>query len=136
MDKKCLTNLKISPGPTVTLPNNEQISSTEQGQLPLHSKLSNTALTAAVLPGLQSSSLISLGQLCDDDCDILLNKKSLFVVKDNELMMEGLRNKGDKLWDIPIRNPDLLKAKYTTKAKNAGLYSTTRRIKKRGALPK
>ena len=75
IDRKYLTDVNISPGPTVTLPNNEKISSTEQGRLPLHSNLSSTAITAAILPGLQSSSLISLGQLCDDDCDILLNKK-------------------------------------------------------------
>ena len=119
-----MTDVKNSPGPTVTLPNNEKISSTEQGKLPLHSDLSSTALTAAILPGLQSSSLISLGQLCDDNCDILLNKKSLFVMKDNQLMMEGFRNKGDKLWDIPVRNPNLLRAKHKTKSNHAGLYST------------
>ena len=108
-DRACLKNIISSPGPTVTLPNNTKITSREQGQLPLHAKFSSEALTTSILPGLQSSSLISLGQLCDNDCDVLLNKKSLFVVKDSELIMEGFRNKGDKLWDIPVRNPDLLK---------------------------
>ena len=62
------------------------------------------------------------------------------MVKDNKLMMEGFRNKEDKLWDIPVHNPDLLKSKNTTISHHAGLYSTSKRIQKmspaKTALPK
>ena len=94
IDRACLQNIEDLQGPTVTLPDNSTISSTEQGQLPLHSSLSNKALMISIVPGLQSSYFILLGRLCEDDCDVLLNKISLFVVIYDELMMEGFRNKG------------------------------------------
>ena len=108
-DKRCLQQIEHAPGPTVTLPNNTTITSTARGRLPLHNSLSTKATTTSILPNLQSSSLISLGQLCDDDCQVLLNKKSLYVVKNDDVVMEGFRNASDRLWDIPIHNPDLLK---------------------------
>ena len=45
--------------------------------------------------------------------------------------MEGFRNQGDKLWDISVHNPNLLKSKNRTLPQHAGLYSTTKRMKKR-----
>ena len=79
-DKDCLEQVENAPGPTVTLPNNETITSTARGRLPLHGSLSSKATTTSILLNLQSSSLILLGQLCDDDCQVLLNKKSLFFL--------------------------------------------------------
>ena len=80
-DKSCLQQIENAPGPTVTLPNNSTITSTSRGKLPLHDSLSLQATTTLILPNLQSLSLISLGQLCDDDCQVHLNKKLLFVLK-------------------------------------------------------
>ena len=59
-------------------------------------------MTANVLPKLQSASLISLGQLCDDNCDINLNKTSIRVFKNKQKILQGKRNPNDRLWDIPI----------------------------------
>ena len=100
-------------GPTVFLPNNQSITSNATGNLPIPT-LSTTSTQAHILPGLKNSSLLSLGQLCDDGCQILLDKKALFVVKEDELVMEGYRNEGDLLWDIPVQNLELLKAKHAT----------------------
>ena len=58
--------------------------------------------TAKIIPGLSSSSLVSLGKLCDDDMKIFLDKKILIAVKDDEIILEGQRNKYDRLWDIPV----------------------------------
>ena len=82
-DKDVLNDLELFQGAKVTLPNNVSIQSTEKGNIPFSAKLSASAKDASILPGLESSSLVSLGQLCDDDCEILLNKKSLFVIKEN-----------------------------------------------------
>ena len=122
-DKDVLNDLKSFQGANVTLPNNVSIQSTEKGNIPFSEKLSEAAKDASVLPGLESSSLVSLGQLCDDDCEILLNKKSLFVIKENELILEGYRNQNDLLWDIPVSNPDILKSTHLTNPNGAGLYS-------------
>ena len=87
-----LDNIEQYLGPSVLLPNNEMISSNEKGQIPLSSLLSKEAKTAQILPKLASSSLISLGQLCDDDCVIMLHKKKLLAIKNKEIVLQGIRN--------------------------------------------
>ena len=79
-------------GPDVTLPDSSQIHATQQGKILLPSSLSKEASTVVVLPSLKNSSLISLGQLCDDDYRVILNKKKLYVEKDDKLVLEGNRN--------------------------------------------
>ena len=74
-DKHILKNIKNKTGPSVQLPNSEIIDSTAAGQLSLSPELSSNAQETMVLPKLTSSNLISLGQLCDDNCNIILNKK-------------------------------------------------------------
>ena len=63
-----LTNIKKTrDGPTVQLPNNKTMSATRTGNIPLEISLSAHAKKAHIFDGLHSASLISLGQLCDDD---------------------------------------------------------------------
>ena len=84
------------------LPDLDEIKSSEQGEVPLAPTLTTRARTALVLPKLGSASLISLGQLCDDGCSVVLRKKYLDVVKNGKVILKGTRNRQDKLWDIPI----------------------------------
>ena len=121
-DKRVLNGIKEFQGPSVTLPNNANIKSAEKGNIPLSSKLTKTAKDASILPGLENSSLISLGQLRNDDREILLNKDLLFVIKENELILHGYRNKEDLLCNIPVTNPNLLQSSNLTQPNNAGLY--------------
>ena len=55
-----------------------------------------------VLPELKSSSLISLGQLCDNNCTVILTKTKLVVFKENAIVLQGFCNPSDGLWDIPL----------------------------------
>ena len=55
-----------------------------------------------ILPGLHSANLISLGQLCDDGCYVLLSAESLCAIKNNKVILQGYRNPNDGLWDIPL----------------------------------
>ena len=73
-----LKNLKANTSINVTLPDNTTISSTHSGHIQIP-KLSTVATTAHILPELSNTSLISLGQLADYGCLILLNKKFLQV---------------------------------------------------------
>ena len=57
----------------VLLPNNNVVHTSTTGILPLSYNLSATAQAAHVIPELHSS-LVSLGQLADDGCSIVLNK--------------------------------------------------------------
>ena len=87
-------------GIEVTLPTKATVTSTHQGHLPF-SNLSKHATKTEVFPDLHHS-LISLGQLCDDDCLVLLHKKKLIAAKDGKIVLTGDRNQYDKLWDIPL----------------------------------
>ena len=106
------------------LPNNTSIASTEKGQLPLSNMLTKEAKTAQILPQLASSSLISLGQLCDDDCVILLNKKELLAIKNKEVLLKGYRNPIDRLWDIPVCKNTISRKNYPMPNIHPGLYPT------------
>ena len=75
--------------------------STSVGLLPLTSALSPPAKEAHLFSELKSP-LLSLGQLCDDGCDIHLSKTTLTASKNNAIILKGYRNFSDGLWDVPI----------------------------------
>ena len=54
---------------------------------------------------------MSLGQLCDDVCEVLLNKKKLKVTTNKKKILHGHRNKSDELWDIKILYYEVYKRK-------------------------
>ena len=122
-NKSILKNLTKMKGISVQLPNSEIITSTEKGELPLSSLLSPQAKNAIVLPKLTSANLISLGQLCDDGCSIVLDKNKMIAVKDNTIVLKGKRNKKDGLWDIPITKTSITTNCCAPTKTHAGLYS-------------
>jgi hypothetical protein len=75
------------------LPDSTTIQATQSGQLPLHRSLSTKATTAHILNGVTNSSLISIGQLCDDDCIAVLHKMKLKIYKNQECILQGTRNR-------------------------------------------
>ena len=101
-----LTNVKNArDGPTVQLPNNKMISATITGNITLESSLSTHAKKAHIFDGLRSASLISLVQLCDDDCVAILDKNEINILNGKTLILKVRRNKIDGLWNIPISIP-------------------------------
>ena len=110
-DKDVLLHPTPTDGPTVYLPDMSTVSATSKGSLPLP-HLSPAAIEAHVFNNLPSSSLISLGQLCDDNCTILLNKHMLQIFKNNNQILNLICNKTDGLWDIKLHKaPPLLQQK-------------------------
>ena len=102
-DANVLQNISPATDVKVILPDNSELTSTHKGLLPiLSNEISQQAKTSTILKNLNSSSLISLGQLCDDDCKVLLTKNKIHVVKNNKIVIQGKRNTNDGLWDIPI----------------------------------
>ena len=56
-----------------------------------------------VFSALQNASLISGGQLCDDDCQAIVNQKPLQLLdKNKNIILTVKRNISDGLWDIPL----------------------------------
>ena len=92
----------IQTSPTVQLPDDTTITGNKKGLLPLSSSLSNCAKTAHIFPHLKSASLVSLGQLCDNDCVVILNKNEIIVKKKNKTVLKGHHNFTDGLWDISL----------------------------------
>ncbi len=75
IDSAVLTNQQapFNP-PKVYIPDGSALLPTVVGNLPLK-PLSPSATQTYILNNLESSSLISLGQLCNDGCIIILDKK-------------------------------------------------------------
>jgi len=102
-DKAILQKLHpTTSGPTVRLPDHQLITPTQSGILPIPT-LHDFACTAHIYPKLQSASLLSIGQLCDNDCTALFTKHDLKILnKHNNLILTGHRNLSDGLWDIDL----------------------------------
>lgn len=91
---------ETTDGIEVILPTADTVKSTKTGYLPF-ANLSKKATKTEVFPALKHS-LISLGQLCDDGCLVLLHKQKLLAAKNGNIVLTGDRNHIDKLWDIPV----------------------------------
>jgi len=77
---------------------------TVAGQLPLSPHLSTHAQAAFVLDTLKTGTLISLAQLCDDDCIALFTKYNVKIIKNDQVIITG-RRMDNGLWSIPISSP-------------------------------
>ena len=90
----------------------------EHATLPLSSKLSLRVQKAHIIPNLNSSTLLSVGQLCDNNCDVIFQKDQVHVLhKTPEVktlltrhppILLGHRNHTNGLWDM-----DLIPARRT-----------------------
>jgi hypothetical protein len=123
-DCSTLSNITKNPfGPTVRLPDNTTIKASHQGTVNFNSnQLSSNASNAHILPNLHNSSLISLGQLADDNCIPVLSKNEINIYKNtnnnkhhtnklNNKVLSGPRNKVDGLWDINVPTTNLHSSK-------------------------
>ena len=54
---------------------------------------------------LQSARIISLCQLCDDECVAILDNNKITIIKGKTLISKGHMNKTDDQGDIPILRP-------------------------------
>ena len=69
--KKILTNIGPSPDTSIILPNNQKLQAHATANIPLQN-FSKNATKTYVLKELKNTNLISLGQLCDDGCYVLV----------------------------------------------------------------
>ena len=72
----------------------------------MHKKLSSKSQEALIFPNLTNESLISVGQLCDDNCEVVFDKNKVNVIKNEEIIIQGTRNKSDGLYDLQINQED------------------------------
>ena len=99
----CFDDLSDNDGPEAITPTLDIIKATKKGTIPVQSKkLGQAAKTAHVFKNLNSASLVSVAAMCDDGCEVVFDKHNAFIIKDNELVLQGYRNWNDKLWDIRL----------------------------------
>jgi len=95
------------------LPNNEILTSNISGYIPIK-QLSAPAQQAYVLPSLTNTSLLSIGQLCNDNCIAIFTKEKMFIINQGQLILTGMRNYTDGLWDVRCNHSSQQTHKYTT----------------------
>ena len=93
-----------STGPAVLSASGAVMSSTLHGLLPLSSLLSPQAQSAFVLDDLKTGTLVSLAQLCDDDCIAVFTKYNVQILKKDTVLITGRRT-SNGLWSIPLDVP-------------------------------
>ena len=102
-DDDILSNIQTSQSTSVILLDKTNLMAIMKGTLPLNKLLSPRANIAHVLPGLWNSSLLFIGQLCDNERTVLFRKKTSSCFKNADLMLMGKHNKNDGLWDVEIK---------------------------------
>ena len=85
----------------VILPTKKQISSSHTATMKIPG-LSARAKKAHILQELKSSSLLYIGQLCDDNYHAIFTKNKLHVTKEQTLILEGTRDRLNGMWNIPL----------------------------------
>ena len=124
--------LKTSSPITVTLPNGERMTSSHIRYLNIQSLPSETC-SQHLFPKIQTSGLLSIGQLCDAGCTASFTQSKLEVRnKHNDIIIVGHRNHihGNKMWVVELTDnqPSILPScnavilAETTKADLARLH--------------
>ncbi len=86
----------------INLPEGNTIAATHQGIFPINKHLPGAAQLVFIPPHLINESLLSEGQFCDYDCDVLFRKWACYIAWNNQIILQGLRNRFDGLWDITL----------------------------------
>ena len=86
----------------INLPDGNTITATHKGMIPINKHLPIEAQLAYILPHLTNESLLSVGQFCDYDCNVLFRKRACYIAWNNQIILQGLWNCFDGLWDITL----------------------------------
>ena len=86
-------------GPEAALPDNTKIRASHQGLLKIHP---NLQIKGLVFPQLTNESLLSIGQLCDQNCTAIFDKYKMKIYKNKQLIIQGYRDIQDGLWKLKL----------------------------------
>ena len=84
-----------------------KMTATHKVKIPLAKELSTQAQTRFILNNLLIGSLVSIGQLCDDDYIALFTKCNVKIIKNGTVIIEGRQDHTNGLWKIPLQQPSL-----------------------------
>ena len=100
------TSVQDTIGPNVAVADGRIMVPTKKAILPLPAKLRDKAKIAFSFQNLKSGSLISIGQLCDDDCIAIFSRYDVQIIKDHQVLIKGKRT-DNGLWNIPLSDAPL-----------------------------
>jgi hypothetical protein len=86
----------------VNMPNGTTIQSSHTCNL-LLTDLSQQYRQAHILPGLVHNSLISVGQLCDNECSVTFTQYQVRVSRNGKDVMYGSRDRKSRLWRVNLK---------------------------------
>ena len=95
------TGIIPATGPEIQVANGEDILPHNQATVPLVKEFSKKAQHSYIFNDIKNCSLISIGQLCDDDCLALFSKYHLQIIKSNKVIITG-KIGITGLWIIPL----------------------------------
>jgi hypothetical protein len=107
-EKHCINVTITNSGPSVQVANGDNIETTKRAIVPLSPKLSEQAKLGHIFDDLQSGSIISLGQLCDDNCVTLFTQYDVKIYKNGQVIIVRKRNPANGLWNIPLAPKEAL----------------------------
>ena len=64
--------------------------------------LNPTACRGHIIPALTSGALLSLGQLCDDNCHVILHKYTIKIYKGDKIILAGDRDFTTGIWIVNV----------------------------------
>ena len=79
------------------------MASTHQAHIQLKT-LSSQEKYAKIFPNLHSS-LISIGQLCDNECIVTFDKQKFIETKNKDIIIEGYWDPTNGSWQFPLHHP-------------------------------
>ena len=68
--------------------------------LPFNDILPKQEKELLIYPGITNKLLLSIGQICDDNCLALFSKNNLHIFKEDKLILSATHNFSDSLWDM------------------------------------
>jgi hypothetical protein len=94
--------LPTAKGPSIQVASGPIIEPNKRVTIPLATALSNDAKIGHLFNEVKSGTLISLGQLCKDECVALFTKYDVKIYKHSQVIILGKCNPRNGLWTIPL----------------------------------
>jgi hypothetical protein len=102
------------------MPNGTTIQSSHTYNL-LLTDLPHQARQAHILPGLVHNPLISLGQLCDNECSVTFTQDQVTVSRNRKDVMYGSRDPKSSLWRVNLKQkmrPEIVQCNHAHDSNN------------------
>ena len=99
----CTDKRTASPGIHVELPNGASLHSSHTATLQLHPSLPPAACESHIFPDFAHSSLLSIGQLCDNGCIATFDATTVSIAYQGTTIITGTRCPTTRLWNVDLQ---------------------------------